>query len=193
MSITERKTILFTNLFMVARTGSELHILELAKHFIENGWEATIYTLTYGYPLQKELDSIGAKVVTFGNEHELDEHYGVLYAQHKRVSEFLASQPGIVFDRIIVSVLGVVTDEEALPFFTPSADAVVFISDEAKEHYAADERLAGKRALVFPNTAPADFFAPPLQGANQRKSGSPDARRSSPIMLPRSSKILPTS
>ncbi len=160
MNDAESQTILFTNLFMIARTGSELHILELAKHFVENGWEATIYTLTYGYPLQKELESIGAKVVTFGNENELSDHYDVLYAQHRRVSEFLATQSSITFDRVIVSVLGVVTSEEALPFFTPNADAVVFVSNEAKAFYAADNRLTGKQMLVLPNTASTDFFAP---------------------------------
>lgn len=158
MSLQNQQTILLTNLFLASRTGSELHIIELAGYFTSKGWDVTIYTLSYAYPLQKESEKIGAKVVVFGNEHQLQKHYDVLYAQHKRVSEYLAAIPGLTFDRVIVSVLGIVTEEEALPYFTKDADAVVFVSDEAKDHFKSNEALLNKKKFVFPNTAASEYF-----------------------------------
>lgn len=71
------KSILFSNLYLLNRTGSELHILELAKAFKRSGWEVTCYALVVGYPLQAAFEAACIKLVKFGHEEQLDNSYDV--------------------------------------------------------------------------------------------------------------------
>ena len=91
------RTVLFTNLFCLARTGSELHILELAKSFVERGWRVTIYALVFGYPMQGELEAAGIKLIPFGEEEKLATSYDLLIAQHHLVSDYLWTNTNTTF------------------------------------------------------------------------------------------------
>lgn len=158
------KSILITNLFLAARTGSELHTLELARSFKNAGWDVTCYTLIFAYPLQRDFEKAGIQVVTFGHEEELASHYDVFFAQHKLVSERLWSLGNFSFNKVVVSILGVATDQEALPYFYNQVDLFVYVSEEAKEHVAAlleNEPDFSPAQLVMPNYATQDFFNVP--------------------------------
>ena len=65
------KSILITNLYLASRTGSELHVLELAKAFASSGWAVTCYTLVEALPLMEEFAESHIKVVELGNERSL--------------------------------------------------------------------------------------------------------------------------
>lgn len=166
------KSVLLTNLYLSARTGSELHILELARQFKKEGWDVTCYTLVYSYPLQAYFEQEGIKVVTYGNEAQLADHYSLLYAQHRVVSEHVYSLPQIHFDRVVVSVLGVVTKHEELPYFYKDSDAIIFISEEARQHHLKNCDYTGQ-VLVLPNSVPQEFFsaAPPMSKVAPQKIG----------------------
>lgn len=62
--IKQKPSILFTNLFLAARSGSELHVLELAKAFLAKGWDVTCYTLVLAYPLQDQFIQAGINVIS---------------------------------------------------------------------------------------------------------------------------------
>ena len=149
--------ILFTNLFLASRTGSELHTLTLAKLFRRAGWEVTCFTLLQGYPLQPEFETAGIKVLTLGQEAELLDNYDVFYAQHRLVSEHVWNIPGITFGKVIVSILGIVTDEELPPCFYGEADGFVFVSEESRDSTLASHQLTVPN-MVFPNYAESEYF-----------------------------------
>lgn len=151
-------TVLFTNLFILARTGSELHILELSRSFIERGWEVTVYALVIGYPLQGELQRAGVNLVSYGEESKLADSYDLLIAQHHLVSDYLWAHTEISFKKVIVSVLGL-GDMEAIPSFCEEIDGVVFVSEEAQAHNASFLEEYDPPTLVFPNSVSEEFFA----------------------------------
>ena len=99
-------SILFTNLLLGGRTGSELHVLELAQSFSTVGWDVTCYALVVAYPLQLEFNKAGVKLVEYGNEDQLEQKYDVLFTQHHVVSDYLLSNHDIAFRYLIASVLG---------------------------------------------------------------------------------------
>ena len=152
-----RPSILFTNMFLVARTGSELHLAELARRFSELGWDVTFYTLVSGYPICAELEKLGAKIVVYGEEDQLAAHYDVLFAQHHMVSDYVWTNLGISFDKVVVSILGAVTLYEKLPLFSDDSDLILAVSPEALDAFS--EKSNGIETMVFTNYATDDYFA----------------------------------
>lgn len=156
ISIGHKPSILFTNLFLAARSGSELHVLELAKAFLAKGWDVTCFTLVQAYPLQDLFAQAGIKVVRYGEEEQLANHYSVLYAQHHIVSDYLWDCTSIAFDKIIVASLGPLAEHEKLPSFSQVASLQVFVSPETLEHnQIRDTKIP---ALVFPNSVDKSWF-----------------------------------
>ncbi|WP_417061973.1 hypothetical protein [Enorma massiliensis] len=153
MSNTEvehRPSILFTNLTLAARSGSELHIFELAKAFIDRGWDVTCYTLVHAYPMQEHFAQLDIQVVIFGEEEKLASHYSVLYAQHHIVSDYIWDCTSISFDAIVVSSLGPFSEHEKLPSFSQRAGLQVFVSGETKQKNLLSDSAAP--SFVFPNS-----------------------------------------
>ncbi len=111
-SVENKPSILFTNLFLAARSGSELHVLELAKAFLAKGWDVTCFSLVRAYPLQDLFAQVGIKVIRYGEEDQLADHYSVLYAQHHIVSDYLWGCTSITFDKVIVASLGPLAEHE---------------------------------------------------------------------------------
>ncbi|WP_154820278.1 MULTISPECIES: glycosyltransferase family protein [Enorma] len=155
-SANQKPSILFTNLFLAARSGSELHILELAKAFSAKGWNVTCYTLVLAYPLQDQFAQAGIKVIRFGEERLLADHYSVLYAQHHIVSDYIWNCTPVTFDKVIVASLGPQSEHEKLPSFSQEADLQVFVSFETLEHNQLDNSKIP--TFVFPNSVDKSWF-----------------------------------
>ena len=153
-----KPSILITNLSLCARTGSELHVLELARQFKASGWDVTCFTLVYAYPLKREFETSGIEVVEFGSEELLRDHYDVFFAQHHVVSEHIWNIGRISFGTVLISILGVVDQQEGLPRFWNSADGFVFVSEETRSK-VCDSYAIDVPTLVFPNYAPKQFFS----------------------------------
>lgn len=151
-------SILFTNLYLAARTGSELHTLELAKFFKGRGWDVTCYTLLYAYPLRREFEQEGINVVKLGEEDRLADHYDVLFAQHRLVSERVWNIERIAFGEVVVSILGIVEKEEDPPSFFEQASGFVFVSEEARDVVAERYGIVDRKGYVLPNYATAPYF-----------------------------------
>lgn len=155
-SVEYKPSILFTNLFLAARSGSELHVLELAKAFLAKGWDVTCFSLVRAYPLQDLFAQVGIKVIRYGEEDQLADHYSVLYAQHHIVSDYLWDCTSITFDKVIVASLGPLAEHEKLPSFSQVASLQVFVSYETLEH----NQITNSKipALVFPNSVDKPWF-----------------------------------
>ena len=156
IDIKKKPSILFTNLFLAARSGSELHVLELAKAFLAKGWDVTCYTLVLAYPLQDQFVQAGISVIRFGEEKLLENHYTVLYAQHHIVSDYIWDCTTITFDKIVVASLGPQAEHEKLPSFSQNADLQVFTSYETLEHNHLDNPEIPTH--VFPNSVERPWF-----------------------------------
>lgn len=154
----QKHTVLFTNLYLGAFTGSELHVLELARAFQEHGWDVTCYTFVKAYPLQVRFEESGIKVVEYGEEEQLDAYYDVLYAQHHVVSDYLLAKFDIAFKHIIVSMLGPLNAHELPPSFAKDADLAVFVSEECRLAHAYAFEDSDCRVEVFPNYANNQYF-----------------------------------
>lgn len=154
--IKQKPSILFTNLFLAARSGSELHVLELAKAFLAKGWDVTCYTLVLAYPLQDQFIQAGINVIRFGEEKLLENHYTVLYAQHHIVSDYIWDCTTVTFDKIVVASLGPQAEHEKLPSFSQNADLQVFTSYETLEHNHLNSPEIPTH--VFPNSVERSWF-----------------------------------
>lgn len=154
--VPKRKNILFTNLFLATRTGSELHILELASAFINSGWDVTCFALVTAHPMIEAFSKIGIKLVELGHERELENHYTVLFAQHHLASDYIWTNTDITFDKIVVSSLGPKTQHEKLPFLSKDADLFVYVSEETRLANHIDSSTAPH--LIFPNCISSCFF-----------------------------------
>lgn len=153
------KSILLTNLYLSSRTGSELHILELAKAFAAAGWSVTCYTLVFAHPMMGAFSESDTKVVEFGHEEDLENHYTVLYAQHHLVSDYLWTNTDITFDKVIVSSLGPQSEHERLPLLAKDADLFVYVSEETRIANAPDNPETP--VFIFPNSVSDDFLKAP--------------------------------
>lgn len=156
------KKALITNLWLLTRTGSELHVLEVARALVRRGWEVTCYALLVGEPLLSRLEALGeaVHVVELGHEELLDDHYDLLYAQHHVVSDFVFGSLGITFDHVIVSILSSMDVAELVPELAPHSDRILFVSEEAREAAKNDLRALETcpPVSIFPNYASRDYF-----------------------------------
>lgn len=151
------RSILFTNLFLANRSGSELHVLELATFFKSQDWEVTCYTPSLAFPLQGELFERGIRVVEFGDEDQLSDHYDVLYAQHHAVCDYVRYCLDIDFGKIVVSVLSSYDDMEQVPLCAQEASLAVFVSEEAYESHKS-KLSSDLPVFILPNVVDEGYF-----------------------------------
>lgn len=158
---TTKPRVLMTNLMLAGYSGSELHTLDMAKEFIKHGWDVTCFTLVLSEPIRGLLHHAGVKTVEFPNINSLDTHYDLLFAQHHVVSDFIAAQASITFDRILVSILGPHTFHEQLPELAANADLIVYVSEECREARKEEAAISTAPYYIFPNYAHEGFASLP--------------------------------
>lgn len=149
------KRVLLTNFFFAKYTGSELHILEMARLFEKHGYEVTIAVYQKAYPLMEESGTI--RVVDVLKEELEYVHYDIVFAQHFSVLDYLCCRYDITYKKLIVSKLSVISELENLPVCTSEADLILCVSDEsAKEVH----KLIGddSKVRVFKNSVGEEFF-----------------------------------
>lgn len=148
------QTALITNLNLNSRTGSELHTLQVAKQLQINGYKVTCFCLCAAHPLLRQFELEKIEVVSLGEEEKLQSHYDLFIAQHKLASEYIYSLPKMSFSSIFISILGVVTEHEGLPFFAEKASGIFAVSEEVKDHISQLAKRDNKELPpihVFPN------------------------------------------
>lgn len=149
------KRVLMTNFFFAKFTGSELHVLEMARLFEKHGYEVTIAVFEKAYPLLEKASTI--HVVDVLNEELKNVDYDIIFVQHYPVLDFLCCKYKISYKKLIVSKLSVINDLEHLPICTSEADLILCVSDEC-----ADEvyKVIGQnqKVRVFKNSVSDEFF-----------------------------------
>lgn len=150
--------VLMTNLMLTGYSGSELHITDLASQFLKHGWDVTCFTLVTSEPTRSMLLDMGVKIVEFPHTDQLEDHYELLFAQHHVISDFIAAQKNIAFDRIAVSILGPQSFHEHIPELAAYADLIAYVSDECRQARQAEASFSPAKHYVFPNYGHDDFF-----------------------------------
>lgn len=149
------KNVLLTNLFVERYTGSELHIIEIAKLFKEKGFQVTIATFEKAYPLLSETE--GFLVINCLEEKLELEEYDLIWVQHFQVLDYLRCRYNLSYKKIIVSKLSIINDLESLPECVELADAILCVSQECAD--AVKGQLGENSKIeVFLNCAEQEFF-----------------------------------
>lgn len=149
------KRVLMTNFFFAKYTGSELHVLEVARLFEKRGYEVTIAVYHKAYPLLERAGTI--RVVDVLKEELEHVDYDIIFVQHYPVLDYLCCKYDLTYKKLIVSKLSVISELETLPVCTSEADLILCVSDEcAKEVY----ELIGEnpKVRVFRNSVGQEFF-----------------------------------
>lgn len=155
------KRVLMTNFFFAKYTGSELHVLEMARLFEKKGYEVTIAVFQKAYPLLEKADTI--RVVDVLNEGLDVVDYDVVFVQHYPVMDYLCCRYNISYKKLIVSKLSVISDLEHLPVCASEADLILCVSDEcADDVYKTIGECSKVR--VFKNSVSEEFFEAHSQG-----------------------------
>lgn len=152
-------SILMTNLHLISNTGSELHTVEVARHFANKGWDVTCFCLVCAEPILGSLRRAGVRGIDFAHMNDLESAYDVLFAQHRVVSECIWNHGRITFGKVVVSILGLssVTKHEDLPYFFDEADLIVFVSEEARNAAEEAHGLLTAPAVIVPNYFTEEF------------------------------------
>ena len=144
-----------TNLYFDKYTGSELHILEMARLFEKRGYEVTIAVFQKAYPLLEMVGTIN--VVDVLNEELNEQDFDIIFVQHYPVLDFLCCKYKLSYKKLVVSKLSVISELEYLPSCTSEADLILCVSQEcANEVYK--ETGHDTRVRVFNNSVTEEFF-----------------------------------
>jgi hypothetical protein len=161
MSMSEhKKRVLITTLFVNAFSGSELHTVAIAKSFMRCGYDVTIATFHFSYPLQLEIDRNQIHVINAFQDKLPYDHYDIFFAQHYVVAEYIIINNVFTFDKLSVSVLGPLEPLETLPLFAETeADLITFVSDETRDiHVSYSSNSILNRSFIFYNYAEDQWF-----------------------------------
>lgn len=152
------KRVLITNFFFERYTGSELHVLEMARLFSGKGYAVTIAVFRKGYPLLECTEDcfLGGAINVL--EEELPyQDFDIVFAQHYPVLDYICCKYKIRYKKLIFSKLSVINELEYLPVCVNEADAILCVSEECANK-VREEIGRDSRVKVFKNSVSNGFF-----------------------------------
>lgn len=150
------KRVLMTNLYFAKYTGSELHILEMAKLFVNKGYEVTVAVFQKAYPLLEKVEEFS--VVDCMQEKLKETDYDIVFVQHYPVFDYLCSNYDLTYRKLLVSKLSVISELEYLPICTAESDLIVCVSQECAD-VVYKEIGYDPRVIVMKNCAGKEYFS----------------------------------
>lgn len=150
------KRVLLTNLFFEKYTGSELHILEMAKQFKKKGYEVTIAVFKKAYPLLGVVED-DFNIIECQNEALPEVEYEIIFVQHFSVFDYLCCKYELSYARLIVSKLSVISELEQLPVCADDADMILCVSQECADIVYKQFGHADK-IRIFKNCVSEEYF-----------------------------------
>jgi len=150
------KSILITNHHLKNFAGSELTTLELSKFFLSRGYEITVATFIYDYPLKKYFDENNVKVINV-LEKELDnKNYDIIWSHHSPVLYHILNQ-NLKTKKIIYSSLSSYEPLEFPPLFINDLSLCLANSNETINELIK-LGVDRKNIYYFPNSLPKTCF-----------------------------------
>ena len=124
------KKVLLTNFEMVNYSGSELDTFTMANYFFNHGYDVTIFTLRYNYPLLGDLNE-NIKLINMNNVSLLEKHYDLIWSHHFPLLDYLIFELKISCDYIHYISLSSFNSYESLPLYYQDLSLVSTLSVEA--------------------------------------------------------------
>ena len=124
------KKVLLTNFEMVNYSGSELDTFTMANYFFDHGYDVTIFTLRYNYPLLGDINE-NIKIINMNNVDLLQKHYDLIWSHHFPLLDYLIFELKITCDYIHYVSLSSFNTYESLPFYYQDLSMVSALSVEA--------------------------------------------------------------
>ncbi|MEI7603399.1 MAG: hypothetical protein WCJ19_00005, partial [bacterium] len=151
--------ILITTHHLTYIAGSELNILDLAITFIKLGFDVTVATFLYDYPLKEHFEINNIKVVNLltDNTELLNKNYNLIWSQHAPTLDFVIFRLNISADKVVFSSLSPFEPLETAPVYANLLSICLANSEETKEQLI-DEGIEKQHISVFPNSVTDDYF-----------------------------------
>lgn len=141
-------------------TGSELHTLAMGRMFQQAGYDVTLAVFDAAYPLLGEARARGMQALVVGEHRQPLPPFDVVLAQHFPVLDDLLLHRQVVWERLVVSILGPKDVLETPPSYAKEANLITFVSEEtqARARWLCSWLLDGQQFLFY-NYAPREYFA----------------------------------
>lgn len=149
------KRVLITNFFFERYTGSELHVLEMARLFSGKGYAVIIAVFRKGYPLLEYIEDFC--VVNVLDEELPYQDFDIIFAQHFPVLDYICCKYRIRYKKLVFSKLSVINELECLPVCVNEADVILCVSEECASKVCEDIGT-DSRVRVFKNSVSKAFF-----------------------------------
>ena len=151
------KRALLTNLYIQKYTGSEFHILEIAKLFQVKGYQVTVATFEKAYPMLELFEEFEIETIECRTEELKETEYDIMFVQHFPVLDYLVSRYDLKCNQLIVSKLGIQNIYEELPVCAKDADLISCVSEECAE--VVRQSISPEKVFVFKNCVNEAFFS----------------------------------
>ena len=126
------KKILLTNVYMKNFSGSELDTITIANYLSDNGYDVTIFSLEFGFPLLSEFND-DIKIINYDSVDKLDKKYDLLWGHHFPLIDYLIFNLKIEFDYISYISLSSFELYEFVPVYYDKLSYVAALSNEARD------------------------------------------------------------
>ena len=130
--------------------GAELHCLQLAQTFQENGAHVEVATFNYAYPIRSEYEKNGISVKNVIFDQLDYSEYDLLWLHHTMLTDYVLFQLGVSAAKIVYNSLSPFEPLDAVPPYGQYLSACFANSEETKQAMIAEGVPAGK-IRVFPN------------------------------------------
>lgn len=151
------KTVLFTNHQLAQYAGSELVIFDLANAFRSLGFEVTIATFMYDYPIKSQFEAEQLNVINCLNNDLTLKNYDLIWAHHTPVLYHVLFEQKVTAKHIVTNSLSPYEPLESPPIFANDLTLSLANSEETKKELLS-LGINEDKIMVFLNSVPDEYY-----------------------------------
>lgn len=162
------KRVLLTVQCINVISGSDTHVLTIAKEFKKRGWEVDVFTLIYKGPMKEVFESNDINVIVYSNDIVFADKYDLIWGCHYPVLNYCLCVKKLKADHIIFNSLSPYAPVESLPMYYNDLTAILCNSNETMDTHLKNFGNI-ENISVFPNYAHKNYFEYELNKQNLKK------------------------
>jgi len=153
------RSILITNYHLQNLEGSEIHCLELAEYFLEQGYKVEVAAFRTGQPMISRFRRIGINLMNFKNFNP-ENCYDLVWSHHRPVFYYLHLYLKIKSKYFIHQMLSPFVELEYFPLFSDSKldNRLVFFANSHETKLIAQRQSGNADINVLHNSIPDAYF-----------------------------------
>jgi hypothetical protein len=153
-----KKTVFITNHFLKDFSGSEIAIYDLSKEFINLGFQVTIGSFKFDYPLKRLFDELDCAFLDLNKiDDTYDYKFDIIWAQHFTTIDKIFLDTKISSNFVIYSSLSPYESLESPPLCSEKINLFLANSHETRNKLL-DMGLFDESIYVLPNPVSDNFF-----------------------------------